>query len=149
MSFQEVNNPIFSFFYSTKFKDCSLKFILKHRPQYQTIIQGLISKLPIKRYVLVNVHEQVLVPTAKTCSNIDWHVDGESEDYALICFGKFRTEFLRLDGSFFEVADGIPIFYNSSQFHRGRRSSEFSKRILIRVCSSDRLSPKNQILERE
>jgi hypothetical protein len=132
---------------SIKFKNCSLNFLAKKRPELKNVLQGLIQMLPKRKHITINLHEQVLQKNSLTCSNVGWHLDGTEEDYLLVCFGQYRTEFLNNDGSYFEIEEGIPILYDSQTVHRGRIAESKSKRILIRICSSDRIVPINHIIK--
>lgn len=138
-------NHNFSINESIKFKDCSLKFILKHRPEIVSILQSLKESVPQRTYLTINVHEQALEKSEKTCKNINWHVDGTNEDYVLVCFGQYRTEFL-INNEATEAGDGVPVIYTSQDLHRGRTAQSESKRLLIRLCSSDKIRPTNTII---
>lgn len=156
------------FHVSQGFKDCSLSFILKKRPQYKDHLETLIGLFSFKKkYLTIDLFEQVFdEENKKTTRNLSWHVDGEDNEYLIWCKGQSRTLFLKepialalpfqeknrflnsLKGEElgFEIPDQTPVLYNSSDPHKGRLAKANEKRLFIRLCQSDSLKPKNHIL---
>lgn len=153
-------------------KNFSVPKILQLRPELSCIITELIKSLPNRKYITVDYNEQILTIGRATCARPIWHVDGDGNNYALVCWGDFRTIFLRESISFdrkstipetsdeintllsnkavpfFEIEEGSPIIYSSEDIHSGRVSTMNTKRILLRLCSSDYIRPYNKILQR-
>lgn len=161
--------PSFNFIQDFRIKDASEHFVTTFKPELDLVLQDLKQFLPNRDFLTVDYFEQILLPGKTTCRDINWHVDGINNDYILVCWGEWRTEFLispftvkplenvRLTNlkiqrdlagkelSYLEVPQGIPVKYNSSQIHRGRRAESESKRVFLRLCSSDYLNPKNYL----
>lgn len=162
-------NPELDFTESFLAKDCSVPFLLKYKPGLEDLIKELDCFLPSKNFLTIDYYEQVLSSGTKTCKNINWHVDGMDNDYLIVSWGDFRTEFLTADypldpnltliernlsivkelkgqaPSSFELSPGCPVIYDSTQIHRGRKANRDGKRILLRLCRSDYLNPKNKL----
>lgn len=153
---------------SSSFKDFEVNKIIQHRPQLQGVIDQLSAFLPKRKFLTIDYSELLLHKGSKTCKNPLWHVDGEGNDYIILNFGDFRTRFLHKPMPDFksdslkalnnliaekfvceegkEIQEGVPVLYSSLDIHKGNVATYDSKRILLRLCSSDYLCPKNAIL---
>lgn len=143
--------------------------LLLLRPDLKDILKELIPLIPQRKFLTVDYSELCLKRGSKTCRDPRWHVDGVGNDYLIINFGECRTRFLNqkvdpnilntplkelnnllgeslkhLQGE--EIPEGVPVLYTSSDIHKGNVCSKETKRILLRLCSSDYLQPKNAIL---
>ena len=161
---------IFLFDSTIRLKDFCPKKIKKLVPELSSVIDELISLVPNRKYITVDVMKHNFKTKSKTCRDVSFHVDGINNDYALWCVGSFRTEFLmnnlsvqgigtlapkdladeikkcvekESDLTLIEAEDSVPMLYDSRCIHRGRVAEQGSKRILVRICSSDYISPKN------
>lgn len=151
-------------------KDFCPKKIVKLVPELSEIIDHLIELTPKKRFITVDVKKHDFQSKTKTCTDTSFHVDGVENEYTLWSIGEYRTEFLLtpvyihglgslnpselslsikksvstlFDPKTLEAVESTPARYNSLCIHRGRIAEPGAKRILIRICSSDYLSPKN------
>lgn len=145
--------------------------LIKLRPDLKELLEELIPLVPQKKYLTVDYSELCLKRGSKTCRDPRWHVDGVDNEYLIINFGKCRTRFLNQKAnppqdrtslkelnnqlgeslkSFegVEIPEGVPVRYNSLDIHKGNVCTQETKRILLRLCSSDYLQPKNVILIR-
>lgn len=161
-----------SFTKSFCIKDCSVKFALNKMPWHATLLTELINLVPEKKkFLTVDILEQSFTSgNINTCRDTNWHVDGLNNNYLIVAFGDHRTmyhkESLVLsniadlaernqfivdslsdseDGGF-EIPDGVPILYTSDDIHKGRIATPGTKRVLVRLCMSDYLCPKNKVL---
>lgn len=148
-------------------KDFAVDKILKRKPYLNPLLSELIPLLPAKKFITVDYYEQILEEGQPTCRNPIWHVDGQMNDYLLICWGDFKTKFsdfvLNLSDSrlenmklikdyqaeveefSWEAQNGDAIIYDSHSLHRGQLATFDSRRVFLRICSSDYIKPRNQI----
>ena len=158
---------------SSSLKDFSVERILELRPELGPLLADLIPHLPQKKFITVDYSELNLKKGSRTCKDPRWHVDGVDNQYIILNFGISRTRFLNQEvpeglsdlsghdnlkelnstladtfkheqGS--EIPDGVPVLYSSKDIHKGNVSLEEGKRILLRICASDYLRPKNVVL---
>lgn len=154
---------------SLALKDFSPEKAKKVVPELSPIIDHLVSLLPVKAYFTVDVMMHNFVKDGQTCVDVSPHVDGVGNEYVIWSIGDFRTEFLitdldipelgvlepmlvkplirkailENDVCFVEAPESVPMRYDSRCIHRGRRARAGSKRLMIRVCSSNYIKPKN------
>lgn len=163
----KLENPADQFTESFRAKDFSLKSILKVKPYLKETLNKLTHLIETKKFLTIDYQKQILEEGEFTCRRPIWHVDGESNEYLLVCWGEFRTKFSTHQLNFmssrkenmnlikgkedlieklsFEVKDGEVIKYNSHTLHRGRTATHEARRIFLRLCSSDYIRPRNQI----
>lgn len=160
---------LLSFEDTTLLKDFSLKKVKDRVPELSGVIDHLIGLVPNKKYITVDVMKHNFKNEGNTCRDISFHVDGLNNNYAMWVIGDFRTEFLMeevfIDGlgsekpieinpklksaikdtihEIKEIDESSPFVYDSRCIHRGRVAAKGSKRILVRVCASDYITPKN------
>jgi hypothetical protein len=163
-------NPSLSFKTNFLAKDFSAKSIIKHKPFLESIIDEISQKMTAKRYLTVDYMEKNLNKGVSTCVRPIWHVDGNNNNYALICVGDFKTLFLNDEVSFerkasiketsdyldemvkkdklnfFELATNQLALYDSNHIHSGQVATYKTKRILLRLCYSDYIKPANKLL---
>lgn len=147
------------------YKDCSLSFILKERPELGPLLEALIPLMEEKRFLSIDYFEQEFSKgNLKTCRNLSFHVDGENNNYLIWSKGGPRTLFLKepqivegqslrakndylrdktFKGLFFEIPEETPVLYTSDDPHAGRIAKPNDKRWFLRLCQSDYLKPKN------
>jgi hypothetical protein len=154
-------------------KDFSYKAITNKVAGISKLIDPLIDRLEIKKYILIDFFDQALKPNGKTCVNTGWHLDGslvsdDREQYVIWADGEFRTQFatpfsseILIDKnnkqssfdniigsssfSIFEVENKKPIIYDSFAFHKGREVDRHSHRLFCRVMTSNLIKPKNHV----
>jgi hypothetical protein len=162
-------DELLSFENTLLMKDFSVKKIKEKLPELSFVIDHLIGLVPIKRYITVDVMKHNFKNEGNTCRDGSFHIDGLNNNYAMWVIGDFRTEFLMeevfidglgsekpieinpklkylIDDTFHkiqEIDESTPFVYDSRCIHRGRVAAKGSKRILVRVCSSDYIRPKN------
>lgn len=160
------HNPSMGFSKNLLMKDFSVSSFLKQKPEMEGLIKELSTHFEHRKYITVDYQELVLTPGRKTCRDPRWHVDGEDNQYIIVAWGSSLTEFaldsIELKGDFREknlhlqgynfskiytATSGIPVLYDSKQIHKGVVAKEKGKRVFLRLCSSNYISPKNQILE--
>lgn len=130
-------------------KDCSLKFILKNCPHLEKVIESISYILDFKKtqykYVTFDYQEiHAKSDNTKTCRNVDWHTDGENNEYLICVWGNKRTEFKGLPS--LELESGTLYQYSSEDLHRGRLLDKGEKRVFLRVCFSNTVKPNNKYL---
>lgn len=129
-------------------KDCSLAFLLKHRPQLKTFLDSIALLIELKKiqykYITFDYQELFAGQTTKSCKNINWHTDGPDNEYLLIAWGNKRTEFQELPQ--LEVENGNLYQYDSSDVHRGRLLDKGECRVFLRICFSNQVKPNNKIM---
>lgn len=152
------------------FKDCSVRFLLKHNPQLTLLIEELSPFLGSQKYLTFDYQEINQVKTeTNSCKDISWHVDGINNQYLIMAWGDQRTLFLNdqielnssedlmkknselkkidLNLNNQELSNGHLYMYDSNCIHRGQTLYNGQKRIFFRVCMSDYISPKNKIFK--
>lgn len=163
---------LLSFGSTTRLKDFCPNKIKKVVPELSFVIDSLISQIEKKKYITIDVMKHNFVNRGKTCSDVSFHVDGINNEYVIWSIGDFRTEFLMspvfvpglgefsprdlaktiyelTQGKLFNVVEAsssVPMKYDSMCIHRGRIAEAGHKRIMVRVCSSDYIKPKNVTL---
>lgn len=148
------------------FKDSSKEKICSVFPELENIINSLHQQMIPKQFLTIDFSIQEFSKGEKSCVNPGWHVDGENNQYIILSWGDYLTQFLKkelplvgslkennliiktLEKSFliddvFEIESGVPILYDSKQVHKGRIADTYGKRVFLRLCSSDYLNPKN------
>jgi hypothetical protein len=171
---EEVNLPLITLEVSKTLalKDFSPISLGVKLPQYKGAIETLESLFPKrKKYLTVDVFEQVFTfGNTKTCRNTGWHVDGVNNHYLMWSIGHSRTLFLNesLDwrgmpvdlrdrnqmlearawpeACGIEIPESTAVIYSSDDVHKGRTAEVGTKRILLRLCYSDYVKPKNKVL---
>lgn len=138
-------------------------------PECRELLEVMADLLPKKRNLYVRLISKNYLINEKTCSNTHAHVDGIDSDYALICWGEFRTEFYQghkihipsldtprekssfieslelANSDFFEINEGEIATYNSEDIHRGRVFNQTGARTFLRLMSTDRVMPNHRI----
>ena len=162
---EKVLKPKTIFDKSFFLKDCSKNYILNHYPELETLINSLASQMPNKKYLTIDYQGLNLKSGQKTCKDTSWHIDGEGNNYILVCWGDFKTQFagnfqfsntnrktrltelkkMNID-RFQEALEGVPVAYSSDCVHRGCRADQAGQRLFLRLCMSDYLHPKNKKL---
>lgn len=163
---------ILSFESTVKLKDFCPERIKKIVPELSSTINNLISLVKKKNYITIDVMKHNFIARGKTCTDISYHVDGVDNEYIIWSIGDFRTEFLvdpilipglgklsprelakpifeltkKNNLHFMEAPSSVPIKYDSYCIHRGRIAEAGHKRVMIRVCSSDYIKPKNAVI---
>lgn len=129
-------------------KDSSVRFIKERFPEIMPHIEDVLiiadqNKTREFRFITIDVFSKVYFKDEKTCVDPGWHVDGKDSDneYFIVCFGSNRTIFQELG----EVDDGVIYHYGSKDIHKGRVCEAPGYRLMIRVCFSDYIGPKNKI----
>ena len=164
---------LLSFQESVLLKDFCPHKIKEKYPELVPVIDALIAKIPQRKYITVDVMKHNFLTKGKTCRDTSFHVDGIKNHYIIWSIGSFRTEFLsesleisslgemkpkdlameiKIKTSstckIMEAENSVPMLYDSSCIHRGRNAEAGSKRIMIRICSSDYIYPKNVDLKK-
>lgn len=160
---------LLSFEETVKLKDFCPNKVKKLVPDLSSVITKLVGLVEKKKYITVDVMKHNFLNRGKTCSDVSFHVDGINNEYVIWSIGDYRTEFLmkslnipglgnlspkelapsiriladEIEPIVIEAPSSVPMKYNSACVHRGRIAESGSKRIMIRVCSSDYISPKN------
>ena len=160
---------LLSFESTVKLKDFCPNRIKKLVPELYSVIDNLISLVEKKKYITIDVMKHNFINRGKTCTDPSFHIDGVNNEYVIWSIGDFRTEFL-MDSIFvpglgelsprdlakpiFELTNektfsliespsSVPMKYDSRCIHRGRIAEAGHKRVMVRVCSSDLIKPKN------
>lgn len=137
-----------NYFHYFFIKDCSVTFLLSQRPQLKSFLDSISLIMEMKKsqykYVTFDYQEIFADHTIKSCKNLNWHTDGEDNEYLLIVWGNKRTEFKELPC--LEVDDGVLYQYDSSDVHRGRILEAGEKRVFLRVCFSNVIKPNNKVM---
>jgi len=127
-------------------KDGSLKFIGNHVPKDLIVgIEKIIEQAGDvqRKYLTIDVFFKLYKEGERTCRDTDWHTDGQGNLYFMYQEGNNRTLFKNGEDSF-EIPEGEIFRYSSSDVHRGRNAKIEGRRLMIRLCYSDYLTPKNK-----
>lgn len=163
---EKVEKPIINHSQNRLFKDFEKNKFIRIFPELESLISKLSLEMFEKKYLTIDFSYKIFKKGDKSCVNPGWHVDGEQNQYLILCFGDFRTNFYnqrveltdslvennkiikKIESSFlkehvFEAPNGIPILYDSKQIHQGRIADRPGERMFLRLCYSDYLVPKN------
>ena len=154
------------------FKDFKINKLKKLCPQYLELINFMERfSSPDYKYNTIDLKVHYFKPGDKTCKDTSLHYDGDLQNpnlYHIMVLGQNPTFFAakeinlpltidrfknhklinELDLPLTEIPRNTVVQYTSFNLHKGRTIQSEGPRILIRLCSSNYLKPKNHIIKR-
>ena len=132
-----------------KVKDCSLTYVNKYFPKELISLCGQILEcidITNRKFTTIDLFLADYRVGESSCVDPAWHTDGKpgaGNEYYMFQLGGHRTLF-KIDGSDREIPEGVLLSYGSSDVHRGRIFKYNDRRLMVRVCLSDYIKPRNK-----